>query len=81
MQVIIYGKDNCINCDKTRMLCQIQSIAFQYLSVGTDISEDELHHKVGHAVRSLPQIFIQREAGTTHVGGYEALRIALRLPH
>ncbi len=81
MQVIIYGKDNCINCDKSKMLCQIQSIDFLYQSVGSDISVDELHAKVGGVVRSLPQIFIQRDAGITLVGGYEQLRSALKQSH
>ena len=76
MEVIIYGKDGCTNCDKTRMLCQIQSIPFQYLSVGSDISADALQAKVGQPVRSLPQIFIQETTGADfiHVGGYDELR-------
>ncbi len=74
MEIIIYGKDNCPNCDRTRMLCQIQSIPFQYHSVGTDISVAELQARVGQPVRSLPQIFIQQAAGLTHVGGYDELR-------
>lgn len=79
MEVIIYGKDGCTNCDKTRMLCQIQSIPFQYLSVGSDISVDALQAKVGQPVRSLPQIFIQEAAGADliHVGGYDELRSQL----
>lgn len=77
MEVIIYGKDGCTNCDKTRMLCQIQSIPFQYLSVGSDISVDALQAKVGQPVRSLPQIFIQEAAGLTHIGGYDELRSQL----
>ena len=74
MQVIIYGKDGCSNCDKSKLLCQMQSIAFQYQTVGTDISVDELHAKVGTPVRSLPKIFVHREDAITHVGGYEELR-------
>ncbi len=78
MEVIIYGKQGCTNCDKTRMLCQIQSLPFQYLIVGQDISEQELHAQVGQTVRSLPQIFVRTEAGTTYVGGYDELRTHLR---
>lgn len=78
MQVIIYGKDNCINCDKTRMLCQIKSIDFQYHTVGHDISADELHSKIGQPIRSLPQIFLRRDQATTYVGGYDELRSALQ---
>ena len=42
MEVIIYGKAGCVNCDKTRMLCQIQSLPFQYLTVGEDITAEAL---------------------------------------
>ena len=78
MEVIIYGKEGCINCDKTRMLCQIQSLPFQYLLVGTDITAEALQEKVGQPVRSLPQNFISTEDGTTYVGGYDDLRTQLR---
>lgn len=77
MQVIIYGKDGCPDCDKSKLLCQMQSIDFHYHTVGTDISVDELHAKVGTPVRSLPQIFIRKEDAITHIGGYEALRRSL----
>lgn len=78
MEIIIYGKDGCVNCDKTRMLCQIRSIPFQYHTVGADISTDALQDKIGQPVRSLPQIFVNDAAGTTHVGGYEELRHRLQ---
>lgn len=81
MHVTIYGKENCLNCDKTKMLCQIKSIAFQYHSVGSDISLDDLHEKVGHPVRSLPQIFLTQDQTTRHVGGYDELRAALLQVH
>lgn len=77
MQVIIYGKDDCVECNKARMLCQIQSIDFQYHLVGQGVSVDELQAKVGQPVRSLPQIFIQQGGADDYVGGYDALRQAL----
>lgn len=78
MQVIIYGKDDCLNCDKSKLLCRIKSIDFHYWAVGADISVDELHAKVGAPVRSLPQIFIQRDDAITYVGGYDELRANLQ---
>ncbi|MBV2162729.1 glutaredoxin domain-containing protein [Comamonas nitrativorans] len=78
MEVIIYGKAGCTNCDKTRMLCQIQSLPFQYLTVGEDISAEALQEQVGQPVRSLPQIFLRNDEGTTYVGGYDDLRTHLR---
>ena len=74
MEIIIYGKDGCVNCDRTRMLCQIQSIPFQYHTVGSDISVAELQARAGQPVQSLPQIFIRQADGLIHVGGYDELR-------
>lgn len=74
MKIIIYGKDDCSSCDKTRLLCQIQSLDFQYHTVGSDISVEQLHRKVGHAVRALPQIFVECNGDTEYVGGYDELR-------
>ena len=81
MQVIIYGKDGCVNCDKSKLLCQMQSIHYACYTVGADISVEDLHAKVGTPVRSLPQIFIHRDDTTTHVGGYEELRRHLQTQH
>lgn len=81
MQVIIYGKDGCVECDKSKLLCQMQSLAFTCHTVGQDISVDELHAKVGAPVRSLPQIFIQQGDATTYVGDYHALRRQLLSRH
>jgi glutaredoxin 1 len=78
MEVIIYGKEGCTDCDRTRMLCQIQSIPFQYHAVGTDISMDALQEKVGQPVRSVPQIFIRQDDDDAYVGGYDALRHQLQ---
>ncbi|HEX7341213.1 MAG TPA: glutaredoxin domain-containing protein [Rhodanobacteraceae bacterium] len=74
MKVIIYGKDNCPNCAKTKMLCQIKSLDFDYQTVGSDISIDDLTSKIGHAATSLPQIFLDRDNAITYVGGYDELR-------
>lgn len=78
MEVIIYGKDGCTDCDRTRMLCKIQSIPFRYRTVGTDISMDALQAKVGRPVRSVPQIFIRQGDDEAYVGSYDALRQSLQ---
>ena len=74
MQVIIYGKTNCPNCEKTKMLCRMKSVDFQYLVEGQDYNAQELTTLVGHEVRSVPQIFIKKEEGQQYVGVYEDLR-------
>lgn len=78
MQVIIYGKPNCPNCDKTKMLCQIQSLDYQYLALDQDYQVDELNALVGSEVRALPQIFIKDEGQVRYVGDYNALRTELQ---
>lgn len=77
MQIIIYGKDNCPNCAKSKMLCQIKSIDFSYHAVGSDISVEALQAKVGHDVANLPQIFLSRDDTTHYLGGYDELRAAV----
>ena len=77
MQVIIYGKPNCQYCEKAKMLCQIKSIDFQYLEAGRDYNLEELNTLVGHEVRTVPQIFINKDGERKHVGGYEDLRTTL----
>lgn len=77
MNVIIYGKPNCPNCEKTKMLCQIQSIKYSHLQLGVDYEVEQLNELVGSEVRSLPQIFIQDERKTRYIGDYNALRSAL----
>lgn len=78
MNVIIYGKPNCPNCEKTKMLCQIQSLDFQYLTLEQDYSLAELNALVGSEVRAVPQIFIKDDGELRHIGGYEELRTKLR---
>ena len=56
----------------------MQSINFQYLTVGQDISVEDLQTKVGQPVRSLPQTFIEREGAQAYVGDYDALRRTLQ---
>ena len=78
MKITIYGKDGCVNCERARMLCQIQSLAHQVFKLDLDYSADELHSRLGQPVRSLPQIFLHEGADAVHIGGYEELRAHLR---
>jgi len=77
MDITIYGKPACPECDKARMLCRIKGLAFRYLEMGADFSVAELHAKIGRPVRRLPQITLTRGATEEHLDGYQALRHAL----
>lgn len=81
MKVIIYGKDGCINCERAKMLCQIQSLAFDYRKLdGDEAGIHALRERVGAPVSSLPQIFLEHADGSDYVGGYDELRIRLQPP-
>jgi glutaredoxin 1 len=77
MQVIIYGRDHCASCDKAKLLCRMKSVAFRYLAVGSDITVEELHGKIGYRTTSLPQVFLAEGDAIRYVGGYDELRRAL----
>lgn len=74
MSVIIYGKDGCTNCNKAKMLCNIKSIDYKYLTVGRDITVEQLQEQVGTNVTTLPQIFIMSDGFAEYVGGYEEFK-------
>ena len=75
--MLIYGKEGCGDCAKAKLLCEMKSVKFSYLTLGKDNQTDELHARVGSNVRSLPQIFINRDGQESHVGGYQEFRKAM----
>ncbi|HET8900122.1 MAG TPA: glutaredoxin domain-containing protein [Rhodanobacteraceae bacterium] len=80
MKAIIYGKHPCNACDKAKLLLRMKSIDFDYLTVGTDISVEELGARIGQRVSSVPQIFLDAGDSPRHIGGYDELRAVLQRP-
>ncbi len=74
MSVVIYGKEGCVDCNKAKLLCQMKSVEFEYLTVGSDISLEKLAEEVGQQVSSVPQIFMLKDGVQQYVGGYNELR-------
>lgn len=74
MSVVIYGKEGCVDCNKAKLLCQMKSIEFKYLTVGSDISPEKLAEEIGQQVSSVPQIFMLKDGVQHYVGGYNELR-------
>lgn len=74
MNVIIYGKPDCKDCNKTKMLCEIKSIKYEYFTVGKDISMEQLQERVGKPFHTVPQIFVMADGFAEYVGGYNELR-------
>lgn len=74
MNVVIYGKEGCVDCNKAKLLCQMKSVDFEYLTVGSDITHEQLVEQVGAQVASVPQIFLMKDGEQQYVGGYNELR-------
>jgi len=64
----IYGKPQCPFCDKAKALCEMRGLAYEYKSLGTDYTKEELLENFPGA-RTVPQIKIHGE----NIGGYDQL--------
>ncbi len=65
----IYGKENCPRCVQAKKLCEAQGKAYEYFTVGEDITREELIELCPEPVRTVPQIFDSGE----YVGGADQL--------
>lgn len=68
MSYTVYGKDNCANCDKAKMLLDMKSCQYEYVDIVKNI--DKAEYLRNHGFRSVPQIFNNGH----HIGGYEELK-------
>ena len=69
----IYSKPNCSFCMQAKQLLEMEQLPFEYLTLGTHYSLDELMTLSPNA-RSFPQIFVVDENGNKElVGGYSEL--------
>ena len=64
----IYGKPACPSCTKAKALCESREYEFEYYTLGTDFTREELFEQFPTA-RTFPQIKI----GGTSVGGFEQM--------
>lgn len=51
----IYGKNNCVWCDRAKSLLSSKGLPFKYLELGKDFDLEELYEAFG-SVKTLPQI-------------------------
>ena len=54
---VIYGKQDCPQCDLAKNLCKQKNVDFEYKQLDTDYSLDELIELSPQPVRSVPVIF------------------------
>lgn len=68
----IYGTENCKWCDRAIELLDKLGEEYQYVDVGEDPKAQAMFRE--KSLRSVPQIFLE----SSHIGGFEALRAALK---
>lgn len=66
MEIEIYTKDNCSFCEQAKQMIKQKCLEYTEHYLNEKDKIDELFERVGHPVRSVPQIFIDSE----YIGGY-----------
>lgn len=75
MKVLIYGTPTCGFCKKAICLANLHNIGVEYITVGKDVTREELLEAVGKPVRTVPQIFVSKSGEEySYVGGYDEFK-------
>jgi glutaredoxin len=69
MEVVVWSKYHCTNCDQAKSLLQSKGIKFEERKLGDGYTKEELLEQIPNA-KSLPQIVIDGEL----IGGIVNLR-------
>ena len=68
MKAEIFGKTDCIHCEKAKILCLQKGIYFDYQELGKDFEMDLILERFPGA-RTFPQIIVDGK----HIGGFDDL--------
>lgn len=74
MTVEIYATPTCNKCKAAKAMCDSRNLDYSYMMVGEDISKEALFEKIGEAVSTVPQIFVDGE----YIGGLESFLLYTR---
>ena len=66
MKAEIFGKTDCIHCEKAKMLCSQKGIDFDYQELGKDFEMGLILERFPGA-RTFPQIIVDGK----HIGGFD----------
>lgn len=66
--ITIYGKPMCPFCDKAKALCETRGFDYEYKTLGTDYTKEELLETFPGA-RTVPQIVINGQK----IGGWDQM--------
>ena len=73
MKVLIYTKDNCIWCDRAKILLDSKKISYNEIDLSDDTERLKFYEKIGDNVKTVPQVFIDDK----RIGGFQDLRVFL----
>ena len=69
MKVEIYTKNNCIWCDRAKLLLDSKDIEFKGIDLSDDQKREKFYNSIGENVKTVPQIYID----DLRIGGYQDL--------
>ena len=73
MKVSIYTKDNCIWCDRAKILLDSKKISYNEIDLSDDSERLKFYEKIGDNVKTVPQVFID----DIRIGGFQDLKVFL----
>ena len=73
MKVLIYTKDNCIWCDRAKILLDSKKISYNEIDLSDDGERLKFYEKIGDNVKTVPQVFIDDK----RIGGFQELKVFL----
>ena len=73
MKVSIYTKDNCIWCDRAKILLDSKKISYNEIDLSDDSERLKFYEKIGDNVKTVPQVFIDDK----RIGGFQDLKVFL----
>ena len=73
MKVLIYTKDNCIWCDRAKILLDSKKISYNEIDLSDDSERLNFYEKIGDNVKTVPQVFIDDK----RIGGFPDLEVFL----
>jgi len=73
LNIVVYSKSACPQCDQAKMLLKSRSLAFDEIKIDDEAERLAFYAKCGPSVRQMPQVFINDQ----RVGGVAGLQAAL----
>ncbi|KQV88396.1 glutaredoxin domain-containing protein [Pelomonas sp. Root1237] len=72
LNIVVYSKSACPQCDTAKSLLKARSLVFEEIKIDDEDQRKAFYEKCGPSVRQMPQIFINNQ----RVGGVDGLQAA-----